>query len=49
MEAPPNILRVLCDQLGARWLPLLGYPIVVTPQLDGFAHESEARWSQANI
>lgn len=49
MEAPPNILRVLCDRLQARWLPLLRHPIVRAPQLDGFAHESEARWSQANI
>ncbi len=49
MKAPPNILRVLCEQLGARWLPLLGTPIVTMPQLDSSAHESEARWSQTNI
>lgn len=40
MESPPNILFVLCDQLGARWLPLHGHPIVTTPHLDRFASES---------
>lgn len=40
MESPPNILFVLCDQLGARWLPLHGHPIVSTPHLDRFAKES---------
>lgn len=39
MEAPPNILFVLCDQLGARWLPLHGHAIVSTPQLDQFASD----------
>jgi len=40
MESPPNILIVLCDQLGARWLPLHGHPIVTAPHLDRFAIES---------
>ncbi len=40
MESPPNILIVLCDQLGARWLPLHGHPIVTAPHLDRFANES---------
>ena len=39
MEAPPNILFVLCDQLGARWLPTYGHPLVTTPTLDSFAAE----------
>lgn len=40
MESPPNILFVLCDQLGARWLPLHGHPIVSAPHLDRFANVS---------
>lgn len=40
MASPPNILFVLCDQLGARWLPLHGHPIVRTPHLDRFAKKS---------
>lgn len=40
MEAPPNIVFVLADQLGARWLPLYGHQQVRTPQLESFAAES---------
>lgn len=40
MRARPNILFVLADQLGARWLPTYGHPIVSTPYLDAFAGES---------
>lgn len=40
MASSPNILFVLVDQLGARWLPHYGHPIVSTPQLDRFAAES---------
>ena len=39
MDAPPNILFVLADQLGARWLPTYGNPLVETPHLDKFAAE----------
>jgi len=40
MASRPNILFVLVDQLGARWLPTYGHPIVRTPHLDRFAAES---------
>lgn len=40
MDAPPNIVFVLADQLGARWLPVYGHPLVTTPTLDSFAAES---------
>ncbi len=40
MGARPNILFVLADQLGARWLPTYGHPIVSTPHLAAFAQES---------
>ena len=40
MASRPNILFVLVDQLGARWLPTYGHPIVRTPYLDRFAAES---------
>ncbi len=40
MAAPPNILFALCDQLGARWLPLYSHPSVATAQLDSFAQEA---------
>ena len=40
MASRPNILFVLVDQLGARWLPLYGNPIVRAPQLERFANES---------
>ena len=40
MASRPNILFVLVDQLGARWLPIHGHPIVQTPQLERFAAES---------
>ena len=40
MPSRPNILFVLADQLGARWLPVCGNPIVRTPHLDRFAAES---------
>lgn len=40
MASRPNILFALVDQLGARWLPLHGHPIVQTPVLDSFAAES---------
>ncbi len=39
MDAPPNILFVLADQLGARWLPIYGHPLVATPNLESFAAE----------
>ena len=38
--APPNILFVLPDQLGARWLPTNGHATVSTPHLGQFADES---------
>ena len=38
--APPNILFVLPDQLGARWLPTYGHATVSTPHLEQFADES---------
>ncbi len=40
MASRPNILFVLVDQLGARWLPTYGHPIVQTPALESFADES---------
>lgn len=40
MASRPNILFALVDQLGARWLPIHGHPIVSTPQLERFAGES---------
>lgn len=40
MPSRPNILFVLVDQLGARWLPTHGHPFVRTPNLDRFAAES---------
>lgn len=40
MDTPPNIVFVLVDQLGARWLPVYGHPLVSTPTLDSFAAES---------
>ena len=40
MDAPANILFVLADQLGARWLPTYGHPLVETPHLETFAAES---------
>lgn len=40
MDALPNILFVLADQLGARWLPMYGHPLVKTPNLDRFAADS---------
>ncbi|MCY3781671.1 MAG: sulfatase-like hydrolase/transferase [Chloroflexi bacterium] len=40
MQSPPNILFVLADQLGARWLPLYGHSVVSTPQLKRFADQS---------
>ena len=40
MDALPNIVFVLADQLGARWLPIYGHPLVKTPHLDAFAAES---------
>ena len=36
-DSPPNILLVLADQLGARWLPLYGHPVVSAPNLESFA------------
>ena len=36
----PNIVFVLTDQLGARWLPAYGHPQVSTPQLSSFAGQS---------
>ncbi len=40
MGARPHILFVLVDQLGARWLPTYGNPVVSTPILDAFTGES---------
>ena len=40
MESAPNIIFVLADQLGARWLPIYGHPSVSTPNLTTFASES---------
>ena len=40
MPSRPNILFVLADQLGARWLPLHGHPVVSTPRLDDPARRS---------
>ena len=40
MDSQPNILFVLVDQLGARWLPTYGHQTVQTPELDSFAAES---------
>ena len=40
MPSKPNIVFVLADQLGTRWLPLHGHPLVSAPQLDDFARES---------
>lgn len=40
MASRPNILFVLADQLGARWLPVHGHPVVLTPHLDKFASQS---------
>lgn len=40
MDAPPNIVFVLADQLGARWLPLYGHQQVRAPNLEDFAAES---------
>ncbi len=36
-DARPNILFILVDQLGARWLPSHGNPIVSAPALENFA------------
>ena len=40
MASRPNILFVLVDQLGARWLPTYAHKIVSTPQLESFASKS---------
>ncbi len=40
MASRPNILFVLVDQLGARWLPIHGYAQVSAPHLESFAAES---------
>ncbi len=40
MDSSPNIVFVLADQLGARWLPMYGHPVVSTPHLDSFAGQS---------
>jgi len=40
VDSPPNIVFVLADQLGARWLPIYGHPLVSTPHLERFATES---------
>lgn len=33
----PNILILMCDQLGARFLPAYGHPIVQSPHIDSIA------------
>ncbi len=40
MNSSPNILFLLADQLGARWLPVYGHSVVSTPQLERFARQS---------
>ena len=40
MSAGANVLFVLPDQLGARWLPIYGSPVVHAPHLDAFARHS---------
>ncbi len=40
MDVAPNILFVLVDQLGARWLPNYGNATVSTPHLEAFAARS---------
>ncbi len=40
MASRPNILFVLVDQLGARWLPTYGNATVSTPHLESFAAQS---------
>lgn len=40
MQTRPNILFVLADQLGARWLPLYGHALVESPALEAFAQHS---------
>ena len=40
MASRPNILFVLVDQLGARWLPIHGHAKVSTPHLETFAADS---------
>jgi len=40
MDERPNILFVFPDQLGARWLPTYGNPVVKSPRLRAFAEES---------
>lgn len=40
MESSPNIILVLADQLGARWLPIYGNGAVSTPHLERFARQS---------
>jgi arylsulfatase A-like enzyme len=40
MDTRPNILFVFPDQLGARWMPTYGNPIVQTPYLEAFAEQS---------
>ncbi len=40
MESAPNIIFVLADQLGARWLPIYGHPSVSTPNLTKFSSHS---------
>ena len=40
MASRPNILFVLVDQLGARWLPTYGNATVSAPHLEGFAAQS---------
>ena len=35
----PNILLVMADQLGARWLPAYGHDVVQAPHLDRLARE----------
>ncbi len=40
MSSKSNIVFVLADQLGARWLPLYGNPLVSAPCLEAFSRES---------
>jgi len=37
MTSRPNIVVLMCDQLGARALPAYGHPLVKSPYIDALA------------